>query len=203
MANVVAGKMNITAKCLAVLDTGAVLPELDRAAISRCLLNPVWDTGNNSITDIIQPGKTACFVVSDYTRKTAIDKVLPVTMDLLKQNNCSPDDMIILIASGIHRHPSPAEIESILGTEMFELFKDRIHLHDPDDESARTEIGRTGRGHPVKINSKAVESDHLILTGAATYHYHAGFGGGRKSLVPGIADRSTIAHNHSLTLHPD
>ena len=48
----------------------------------------------------------------------------------------------------------------------------------------------------------AVEADRLILTGTVTYHYHAGFGGGRKALVPGIASRDTIAYTHSLSLDP-
>ena len=56
--------------------------------------------------------------------------------------------------------------------------------------------------HEVFLNRKAVEADRLVLIGSASFHYHAGFGGGRKSIVPGIAGRETIAFTHSLTIDP-
>jgi len=107
------------------------------------------------------------------------------------------------VASGIHRHSSPAEVRRILGAEVADRFEGRVHFHDPDDDSVLAGVGSTRRGYRVRVNRRAVEAQRLVLLGAATYHYHAGFGGGRKSLVPGLAARDTIAHNHSLTLDPD
>ncbi|MEI6810285.1 MAG: lactate racemase domain-containing protein, partial [bacterium] len=79
-------------------------------------------------------------------------------------------------------------------------FKGRIYMHDPDDDANLVRAGITRLGHEVRLNRRAFETRRLILTGTVTYHYHAGFGGGRKSLVPGLAGRQTIAHNHSLSL---
>src|SRR5690606_28106050 len=61
-------------------------------------------------------------------------------------------------------------------------------------------LGTTTRGTPVKINRLAVEADHVILTGGISFHFLAGFSGGRKSIVPGIAAQETIQANHSLVL---
>jgi nickel-dependent lactate racemase len=63
-------------------------------------------------------------------------------------------------------------------------------------------VGVTRRGHRVRVNRRAMAAERRVLIGAASYHYHAGFGGGRKLLVPGLAGRETIAYNHSLTLDP-
>lgn len=152
---------------------------------------------------LIQPGESACLVVSDHTRKTAVDRILSVLLRGWMDNQCRLENLFILIASGIHRHPTPDEIRSILGAENAKVFEDRIFFHDPDDDRNLVTVGTTRRGHDVRVSRRAVEADRLILLGAATYHYHAGFGGGRKSIVPGLAARSTIAYNHSLTLDPE
>jgi len=155
-----------------------------------------------SVFSLVKRGGSLCIVVSDHTRKTAVDRVLPLLVDGLTARGCALDRMFILVASGIHRHPSADDIRKILGQPMAERFRDRIRLHNPDDNASLMEVGKTIRGHTVRVNRMAVETDNLILTGSVLYHYHAGFGGGRKSLVPGLAARDTIAHNHSLTLDP-
>lgn len=177
--------------------------ELSGREIMDRLEQGIWPDGSGkSIFDIVRPGEKTVFVVSDHTRKTAIDRILPLVAERLVGQGCAPDDWEILIASGIHRHPSGLEIEKILGPEMCRLFAGRISCSDPDDESVLKTAGTTSRGFPVSVNRKVLECDRLILTGTVTYHYHAGFGGGRKSLVPGCASRKTIAYNHSLVLDP-
>ena len=84
---------------------------------------------------------------------------------------------------------------------MSAMFDGRITCHDPDADDL-ADVGTTPMGFRVRVNRRIVECDKLVLTGTATYHYHAGFGGGRKSLVPGCASRETIAYNHSLSLDP-
>jgi len=167
------------------------------------LHQPAWPDGAGpSVFDTAKPGESVCFVVSDHTRSTAVDRVLPFIVKGLSGHGCNVEDMFIIFATGIHRPPRPDEIARILGAAIHAAFRGRIVIHDPDDDSALVEVGRTSRGHPVRLNRRAMEADRLILTGAAAYHYHAGFGGGRKALVPGLASRDTVAHNHSLTLDP-
>ena len=157
----------------------------------------------SAVEDCIQPGESVCLVVSDQTRKTAVHRILPVLLRRLKGRGCKASDFFILVATGIHRPPTPEELGNILGADMGAVFAGRIYLHNPDDESGLMPIGRTHSGHEVRLNRRAVEANRLVLLGAASYHYHAGFGGGRKSLIPGLAGRATIAYNHSLTLDPE
>lgn len=170
--------------------------------IHGALVRPAWDSHQAATTvfDLIHPGEEVCIVVSDQTRKTSADRILPVLLEGLVKKGCSVTDMSILFACGIHRHPTNEEISSILGTASATAFKGRIFMHDPDADADLVSVGVSRLGHEVRLNRRAVEAKRLILTGTVTYHYHAGFGGGRKSLVPGLAGRGTIAHNHSLTL---
>ena len=177
---------------------------LSDAEIRQTLERPIWaGRSAGAVWDRVRPGERTCIVVSDHTRKTGACRVLPALVDGLLARGCAPGDLSILFASGIHRRPRADEIVRVLGPAVAASFADRIFFHDADDASELVDVGATPRGHRVRLNRRAVEADRLILTGAASYHYHAGFGGGRKSLVPGLAARETIAWNHSLTLDPD
>ncbi len=193
----------IPAECLGVLDAAPCAAPLGDAAIGHALSHPVWKQGGGgSVFERIRPGESVCLVVSDQTRRTAADRVLPVLLRGLQARGCRPGDMTVAVASGIHRPPTPAEIRVLLGPAMARLFEGRIVCHDPDAPAGLVDVGRLRGGHPVRLARCAAEADRLVLLGAASYHYHAGFGGGRKSLVPGLADRATIALTHSLTLDP-
>lgn len=189
------------AECLGTLSSSFRAPVLSDAAIDEALGNPIWPNGvGGALEERIRPGESVCLVVSDQTRRTAVDRVLPVLLRRLKARGCRNSDFFILVASGVHRAPTPAELNVILGSSLAADFAGRIFCHDPDDETALISVGWTSRGPEVRLNLRAVRANRLVLLGAANYHYHAGFGGGRKSLVPGLAARATIAFNHSLTL---
>ena len=192
------------ARCLGVLDMRAVAQPLTDDDLRGALDRAMWEGGAaGSVFDRVRPGENTCVVVSDHTRQTAADRILPVLVEGLCGRGCRLQDISILIASGIHRRSRPEEIRKILGSRIAAEFEGRIHLHDPDDASMLAPVGVTPRGHEVGINRRAVEARRLILIGGVGYHYHAGFTGGRKSLVPGLAARATIAYNHSLTLDPE
>lgn len=192
------------AECLGKLvHAGGVKPSAGHD-ISAALRHPLWpDKEDQAVFDRIHPGESVGLVVSDQTRKTAVDRILPVLLGGLQERGCRADDFFIVVASGIHRPPTAEEIQRILGAQTARVFENRIFIHDPDDEANLVSIGRTRGGHEMRISRRAVEAQRLVLLGAASYHYHAGFGGGRKSLIPGLASRATIAYNHSLTLDPD
>ena len=192
------------AECLGSLVSSFRAKPFSDAAIDAALCHPVWPAGNcSAVDDCIQPGESVCLVVSDQTRKTAVHRILPVLLHRLTGRGCKLRDFFILVATGIHRPPTPEELGKIIGAEMGAAFAGRIFMHNSDDEAGLVSIGRTHSGHAVRLNRRAVEASRLVLLGAATYHYHAGFGGGRKSLIPGLAGRATIAYNHSLTLDPE
>lgn len=156
----------------------------------------------NTSLEYIQPGESICLVVSDHTRKTGINHILPILLEALKDRSVKASDITVLVATGIHRAPTDTEMQSILGEPAYAQLSNRIITHDCDNQEDLVPVGLMPDGHPVRINRRAVEADRLILTGTVTYHYHAGFGGGRKALVPGIASRDTIAYTHSLSLDP-
>ena len=191
------------AEYLGALAPASKCEPLGRAAVMKAMESAAFPGGRaHPVFDLVNPGESVCIVVSDQTRRTAADLVLPVLFEGLRARGCSLRDMFILVASGIHRHPDTAELEHIVGPAIMEAFEGRIYRHDPDNISELASAGRLRSGREVFIHRRALEADRLILTGAACYHYHAGFGGGRKSIVPGIAARETIAFTHSLTLDP-
>src|ERR1035437_4232012 len=145
------------------------------------------------------PGETVVIVTSDITRYTGSEIYLPLLVERLSHQGIADDDIEILIALGIHRKQTEHEHQRILGP----LFG-RIHVadHECDDHDALAVIGTTSNGIKVSINRKAVEADHLILTGTIGFHYFAGFGGGRKSVLPGIASRKACMASHFTVLNP-
>ena len=193
-----------SATCLGTVKSSFKAPALTGSDIRAALLRPIWpDDTARTVFDIIQPGASVCLVVSDHTRKTAADIVLPILLTGLAERGCDPRDLSVLVASGIHRRTTDGELRRILGAIAYPQLTGRVFQHDPDDASSLADVGTTRRGHRVRVNRRALEADRLVLLGTASYHYHAGFGGGRKLLVPGLAARETIAFNHSLTLDPD
>lgn len=196
--------LNNLAASLGAIAPAQAPPALGPGDIAAALRRPIWPDGSmRSVFEIVKPAESVCLVVSDQTRKSAADKVLPFVLTGLQEKGCNLDDVFAVVATGIHRPPDPAEMETIVGSPVYRMLKGRIYPHDPDDADGLVQVGVTPLGHRVRVNRRAMEADRLILVGSASYHYHAGFGGGRKSLVPGLAARETIAYNHSLTLDPD
>lgn len=146
-----------------------------------------------------KPGEKVLIVTSDITRYTGSEIYLPLLVDRLNSQGIQDGDIEILIALGIHRKQTAHEHEKILGPLSGRI---RVHDHDCDDPSGLVSIGRTTNGIDVRINRRAVEADRLILTGVIGFHYFAGFGGGRKSVLPGIAGRQSCMDSHFAVLNP-
>jgi nickel-dependent lactate racemase len=146
-----------------------------------------------------RPGKKVLIVTSDITRYTGSEIYLPLLVERLNRQGIPDEDMEILIALGIHRAQTPHEHEKILGALNGRI---RVRDHDCDNSAELVSIGRTSNGTDVRINRRAVEADRLILTGVIGFHYFAGFGGGRKSVLPGIASRQACMASHFAVLNP-
>lgn len=177
----------------------AVLPDIQTTLING-LEHPIGM--KDTLQQQFHAGDSVCIVVSDASRKTGMEQVLPHLVDWLVNAGIREQDITFLIATGAHRPATTEEECRILGATLFERFHDRIYNHDAFDADNLVQVGITGRGTEVRINRHAYECDRLILTGAAMPHYFAGFGGGRKALVPGLAGAATIARNHVRSLHP-
>ena len=146
-----------------------------------------------------RPGEKVVIVTSDVTRYTGSEIYLPLLVDRLNRQGVADDDIEILIALGIHRKQTEHEHQRILGPLYGRI---RVSDHECDDRDMLASIGTTSNGIKVSINRKAVEAGHLILTGTIGFHYFAGFGGGRKSVLPGIASRQACMASHFAVLNP-
>lgn len=165
------------------------------AAALKALRDPI---DSKPLADIVRPGDKIAIVVSDETRLCYTDQFLPVIITELNANGIPDSDIDIVIATGTHRAQTPEEDILVLGEEMVKRF--RIHQHDCRDKENLIYKGTTSRGNKVYINKIVANADKIIATGAVTLHPMAGFGGGRKAIVPGVAGLETINHNHVLAL---
>lgn len=188
-------------QCLGVLDIAdaEALPDVP-AGLRAALAHPIGL--EHPLCAGFRPGESVTIIVSDAFRHTGVERLLPALLDEIHRHGIQNSDIHFLFATGSHRSPSHEEQSRILGTAVYERFHTRAVTHNPYDAENLVPVGTTSRGTPVKIHRLASESDHVLATGTVVLHYFGGFGGGRKSIVPGIAGMETIARNHALNLHP-
>lgn len=168
-------------------------PELE---VRRALDAPI---GSARLADIIRPGEHVVIVTSDITRYTGSEVYLPILVEELNRCGIGEDAIEIVIALGIHRKQTVAEHRKILGPLFGRI---AVYDHECDDPEQLADLGVTSSGLPVQINRRVVEADRVIVTGTVGLHYFAGFGGGRKSLVPGVASRETCMATHFAIFNP-
>ena len=169
------------------------------AAVLDGLAHPM---GGPPLHERLRSGGSVVIVVSDSFRKTCVDQILPTLLTWLGERGVGEEHITFLVATGSHRGPTGDELDTILGQTVHHRFAGRIHSHDPLDRDNLVHVGTTSRGTPVSLNKIAAKADTLIVTGTVVLHYFGGFGGGRKSIVPGLAGLETIAANHALNLDP-
>jgi len=152
----------------------------------------------DSVDEIAGTDDSVLIVVSDATRATASAQVVNLLVRRLVQAGVSPARMAVIFATGIHRPVSEKERLELLTPFITQRL--RILQHDPHDRSQLTSLGKTERGVTVEVNSALKEFSLVFLTGGITFHYFAGFTGGRKSICPGLASAKTIEATHMLAL---
>ncbi len=141
--------------------------------------------------------KDVLVIVNDATRPTPTIKVLDTIFDDLKTR-----DYHFIIATGVHRGPTPEEYEQIFGPYYPEI-KERIIVHDAKKEEEMVYLGDSSNGTPMYVNKAGVDIEKIIIISSVEPHYFAGYTGGRKSFLPGIAGYKTIEANHKLALVPE
>ncbi len=171
-------------------------PPIGDEGIREALARPV---ASPSLAEIFHGARRVLVVVSDATRATGSERFLPPLVERIEA--VSKAEIRFAVASGIHRRPTREDVETILGPRL--AAGHEVLLHDPDDRSRLVELGRTRAGTPVAIHAAVREQDRVVLTGSVGFHYYAGFSGGRKALVPGLASRATVTANHLRALRAD
>ena len=178
--------------------SASTLPELTDPVeeVHRALSNPI-DAA--PLDKIVAPGERVVIVTSDITRYTGSEIYLPILVEQLNQCGIPDDDIEVIIALGIHRKQTVEEHRKILGPLYGRI---TVYDHECDNREQLADLGVTSSGLPVQINRRVVEADRVIVTGTIGLHYFAGFGGGRKSLVPGVASRETCMATHFAIFNP-
>lgn len=168
----------------------------EKEVIVEALKEPI---ASAPLHQLVHPGETVCIVISDVTRLwQKMSTYLPYIVEELNKGGIKDKDILFISATGSHRRQTKEEHRLLLGDAL----ADRFHVLDHDclEEENLIYLGTTRFGTPVKVNKKALESDHIILTGAIVFHLLAGWGGGKKSILPGICGYETIMKNHTLSL---
>jgi nickel-dependent lactate racemase len=151
---------------------------------------------------LVHKGEKVCIIISDVTRLwQKMSAYLPYIVKELNEGGVEDEDILFISATGSHRKQTKEEHKLLLGEELAERF--HVLDHDCLEEENLTYLGTTTYGTPVKVNKKALECDHIILTGAIVFHLLAGWGGGKKSVLPGICGYESIMKNHALSLSPN
>jgi len=160
--------------------------ELVEKALERPLASP-------GLSELARGRKTAVIIASDHTRPVPSKVIIPPMLRELRRGN--PEIQItILIATGFHRATADAELRRKFGDDI--VGQEKIIVHDCQDQSSLAFAGILPSGGELWLNKLALDTDLLIAEGFIEPHFFAGFSGGRKSVLPGIAGRTTVLSNH-------
>ena len=140
-------------------------------------------------------------LISDISRGGGTGILLRHLLEYLRESGVEPARLGIFLAAGMHRGHSVDELESHLGKDVMSRFT--VREHDATDASSLEDAGSSSSGAGYRFNRKVMESALLICLGSVSFHYFAGYGGGRKLILPGVAAESTILDNHRLSLKAD
>jgi len=146
--------------------------------------------------EALKPGESVVVVITDHTRPTPTREIFPLLWEKIRAT-VAKEDLTLLVATGTHRAPTDEELEKMLGDLRNEF---RVLIHDCDENVV--EIGTSSLGTPITLNRALVEADRIVSIGHIGMHYYAGYSGGRKNVLPGVAGRATIEANHARLTDP-
>lgn len=165
--------------------------------VLEALASPI---GSWLLSDEIKKGDRVCILTNDITRLTRSHIYIPILVAELNKIGVADQDITVLFANGMHSGMSREEMVSLITEDVYNRV--RVCQHDCV-KSPCVLVGTTSYGHDVWANKIALEADKLILTGGILVHHMAGFGGGRKDIIPGCARKDTILNNHKMVVDPN
>ena len=165
-------------------------------AVRRALSQPI---GSQKLSTLAQGKSTVAIVINDITRPAPTETMLTAIEKELSNAGINAEGVTVIVAVGNHEMPTEQELKTMMGIWYFKL---NVVCHDCYDGKELTYVGRTKRGMPVWVNKHYADASVKILTGIITPHQSAGFSGGRKSVVPGIAGIQTLKVHHSFPIRP-
>jgi nickel-dependent lactate racemase len=150
------------------------------------------------LRDLARPGQKVVIVTSDLTRPCPSERLLPVVLDELVAAGIQDEDVTLVVALGLHRPMTAAELETAAGADVYRRVQ--VINHDPADT---VRLGVTSAGTPVELFRPVVEADLRICLGNLEFHYFAGYSGGAKAILPGCASEVTVRANHAMMVRPE
>lgn len=176
-------------------------PSMKADEIEKAVICPIGK--GECLRDIVtrKQAETASIIISDATRGVPTNKTAPYIVRELTRAGVKKENIVFVVALGVHRDATKSEMKEFLGPLTGDI---AIENHDAFDENKLVYLGMTSRNTPVKVNKRVYESDVVITIGKVELHDMAGFSGGRKSILPGIASEVTIVTNHrpEMMVHP-
>ena len=168
-----------------------VAPKRPEELVKDAMADPI---GTPRLSVMAEGRKKVVLIASDHTRPVPSKCIVPQMLAEIREG--SPDaDITILISTGCHRETTKEELVNKFGPEI--VANEKIVIHDCDDTANLVCLGRLPSGGELIINRLAAEADLLVAEGFIEPHFFAGFSGGRKSILPGIASRKTVIYNHN------
>lgn len=161
----------------------------ERGAVLMALEQPI---GTRPLREWIKARDKVCILFTDITRATPNERLIPWLLEYLK--NVPREQITLLNQLGTHRPNTTAELEQMLTPEVVRNY--RVVNHEPENPDALVQFGVTRDGTPALLNRQAVEADVRIVTGFIEPHFFAGFSGGIKGIMPGVAGLKTVMSNH-------
>ncbi len=167
----------------------------EQSLIKHALENPYGDV---AFMDFIHDAKKLLIIVNDATRPTPTAKIIEFLFPILSKH----PNVRFLIATGVHRVPTEEEYRFIFG-KHYDALKEKIFVHDARNDKEMIYLGKSSNGTEMYLNRMLIEAENVIPIGSVEPHYFAGYTGGRKSFLPGVASFKTIEMNHKLALSKD
>ncbi|MBF0234049.1 MAG: nickel-dependent lactate racemase [Desulfamplus sp.] len=164
--------------------------------IAQAMANPCDST---TLTQFLSDAQDLLIIVNDATRPTPTKTVMDAIWGEIRDKNIAVN---FIIATGAHRGPTEEEYIQIFGP-YYEEIKDKIIVHDAKQDEDMVFLGKSSNGTQMYVNKAGVNAHKIIIIGSVEPHYFAGYTGGRKSFLPGIAGYKTIEQNHKLALLPE
>jgi lactate racemase len=163
----------------------------ERAAILGALDRPI---GAAPLRDWLKPNAAVCILFTDVTRATPNHRLIPWLLEYLRASGVAREQITLINQLGTHRPNTPEELDRLLTREVVRNY--RVLNHEPENPQALIQLGVTADGTPALLNRRFVESDVRIVTGFIEPHFFAGFSGGPKGIMPGVAALQTVTSNH-------
>ena len=158
--------------------------------VRDALLNPI---GSEKLSDLVKGKEKITIITSDHTRPVPSHITMPILLEEIRSTNPEAD-ITILIATGFHRPTTHEELVNKFGEEIVNNEKIIVHKSGVDEDMV--ELDRLPSGGRLLLNKHAINTDLLISEGFIEPHFFAGFSGGRKSVLPGVASEKTVLANH-------